>query len=70
MTFVHADAESEPCMVLTEAVKGGSPSLRVTPPLLLYQPPSEGKQSRALTSQAQAVYDSCRLYDQNNYKNK
>ena len=68
MTFVHADADSEPCMVLTEAVKGGAPSLQVTPPLLLYLPQSREKQRRILTPAAQAVYDSCQLYYHINYK--
>ncbi len=62
MTFVHADAESEPCMVLTEAVKGGAPSLRMTPPLLLYLPRTDEVQSRILTPSAQAVYETCRLF--------
>ena len=62
MTFVHADADAEPCTVLTEAVKGGAPGLRVTPPLLLYQPMQQGDRSRTLTLQAQQVYDTCRLY--------
>ncbi len=59
MTFVHADAASEPCMVLTEAVKGGAPSLRISPPLLLYTPVQNGSGSRILTDTAQAIYDAC-----------
>lgn len=59
MTFVHADAESEPCMVLTEAVKGASPAMRVSPPLLLYLPKKEGEASRTLTELAQSIYDTC-----------
>ena len=60
MTFVHADAKSEPCMVLTEAVKDAAPSLTVTEPLLLYQT-ADANGTRSLTPEAQAVYDSCRL---------
>ncbi len=59
MTFVHADADAEPCMVLTESVKGGAPSLRVSPPLLLYRPLSESGERRLLTPKAQQIYESC-----------
>lgn len=59
MTFVHADADAEPCMVLTEAVKGGSPSLRVTPPLLLYQPHEDGQRTRVLTEKTKQIYNTC-----------
>ena len=59
MTFVYADAESEPCMVLTEAIKGGSPAVRITAPLLLYVPDTPKGGARQLTPQAQLIYDSC-----------
>ncbi|MBR3894341.1 MAG: methyltransferase [Clostridia bacterium] len=59
MTFVHADAEAEPCMVLTEAVKGGAPSLHVSRPLLLYRPRKDGEKNRVLTDAAQQIYDTC-----------
>ncbi len=36
MTFVHARATSEPSMVLISATKGGKPSMRITPPLILH----------------------------------
>lgn len=62
MTLVYADEAAEPCAVLTEAVKGAAPSLRVSPPLLLYEPRQEGDRARKLTPAAQAVYDSCRLF--------
>ena len=62
MTFVYADATAEPCTVLTEAVKGGAPDLRVTPPLLLYEPQNDDRSSRTLTEAAEAVYDTCRLF--------
>ncbi len=57
MTFVHADEGSEPCMLLVEAVKGASPSLRMTPPLFLYRPQADAESTRTLTLQAQAAYD-------------
>lgn len=59
MTFVHADAEAEPCMVLTEAVKDASPSLRVSAPLMLYQPKCQKAAARVLTPEAQRIYDTC-----------
>ncbi len=59
MTFVHADGACEPCSVLVDAVKGGTPSLRVTPPLLLYLPRDPNATSRVLTPEAQAIYEHC-----------
>ena len=57
MTWVHADEASEPCALLIDAVKGGAPSLRVTPPLFLYLPASKGETKRTLTPAAQKIYD-------------
>lgn len=37
MTFVHANAKSEPSMVLIEAKKGGKCGLKLTRPLLIYK---------------------------------
>ena len=37
MTFVHANSEKEPSMVLIEAKKGGKCGLKVTRPLILYK---------------------------------
>ena len=59
MTFVHADALSEPSMVLTEAVKDASPALRISAPLLLYRPQHDGETARKLTPEAQRIYDTC-----------
>ena len=58
MTFVHADAESEPSMVLIEARAGGNASLTVMPPLILHDVESRGMSHRPVTQQAQKVYDS------------
>ena len=63
MTFVHADTESEPCSVLIEAVKGGNPSVRVSKPLILYQPRADGEKARRLTTQTQKIYDTCSFDD-------
>lgn len=37
MTFVHANADSEPSMALIEAKKGGRFGLKVTKPLIIYK---------------------------------
>lgn len=63
MTFVHADAHAEPCMVLLEAVKFGAPAMRVTPPLLLYREQTKGETKRTLTPEAQKIYDECSFPD-------
>lgn len=57
MTFVHADAESEPSMVLIEARAGGASGMAVTAPLVLHGVESRGDKSRALTEAARKVYD-------------
>lgn len=59
MTFVHSDANTEPSMLLLEAMKGASPSLRITPPLLLYQSKTDDQGTRQLTEEAQCIYDTC-----------
>lgn len=59
MTFVHADATAEPSMVLVESVKGGAPSLYISPPLLLYAPQMDGAVSRKLTPVAEEIYQTC-----------
>ena len=59
MIMVHADLQSEPCMVLLESVKGGAPSMRISPPLLLYREKKANENRRELTDQAKAIYDTC-----------
>ncbi len=59
MTLVYADSLSEPCMVLTDAAKGGAPSMRHSPPLILYRPREAADSSRILTPEAQQIYDTC-----------
>ncbi len=61
MTFVHADAESEPCMVLVEARAGGAAGMVVTAPLLLHAVESRAEKSRPLSEAAQRVYDTMTL---------
>ena len=57
MTMVYPDDASEPCLVLVEAVKGASSSLRVTRPLFLYTKASKNSQTRTLSEDAQSIYD-------------
>lgn len=58
MTMVHADEGSEPCMVLVEALKGGAPAMRVTPPLLLYKKENP-KAVRVMTPETEGIYRDC-----------
>lgn len=59
MQFVHADPVTEPSIVLVDATKGASPSLRIAAPLFLYEPAEKGESRRRLTAQAQRIYDTC-----------
>ena len=63
MTFVYADAQSEPCSVLIEAIKGGAPSVRVSKPLILYEARKEDEKVRRLTPSAQKIYETCSFDD-------
>lgn len=53
MTFVHADSESVPSMVLISATKGGSSGMRVTPPLMLY----DSADRREMSNRAKKIYE-------------
>ena len=57
MTFVHADADAEPSMLLVEARRDGAAELRVTPPLILAEKRPDG--GRPMTARAQRIYDTC-----------
>ena len=56
MTFVHADENSEPSMVLINAAKGGKPDLKVSAPLILHSVAHEGG-ARELTEKAAKIYE-------------
>lgn len=56
MMFVHADVKTPPSMVLVCAKKGAAPSLTVAPPLILHETANSGG-GRALTADAQRIYD-------------
>ena len=53
MTLVFADSSSEPSMVLAEAVKFGSPGMRIDAPLLMYE---DG--TRNMSERAARIYES------------
>ncbi|MBE6666724.1 MAG: methyltransferase domain-containing protein [Ruminococcaceae bacterium] len=63
MVFVHADEESEPSMVLVSATKGGAPSMRIMPPLLLHLADSKNDKSRKMTERAEKIYETMSFYD-------
>lgn len=62
MTFVHADGKHEACAVLVDAIKGAAPSLKLTPPLFLYEDNGKGN-TKILTPDAQTIYDTCAFFD-------
>ena len=53
ITFVQADTESSPSMMLVSATKGGASGVILTPPLILY----DGKERDKFTPSAQKIYD-------------
>lgn len=53
ITFVHADTESEPSIVLVSATKGGASGAVVTAPLLLYK----DKEHKEMSEKAKKIYD-------------
>lgn len=61
MVLVHSDRFAPPCAVLTDATKSAAPGLRILPPLFLYEPLEKrgAGQSRIMTPEAKAVYETC-----------
>lgn len=53
ITFVQADAESEPSMVLVSATKGGASGAKLTAPLLLYK----DNEHKIMSDSANKIYD-------------
>lgn len=53
ITFVHADTQSEPSIVLVSATKGGASGAKVTPPLILY----DNAEHKKMTPKALRIYD-------------
>ncbi len=56
MTFVHSDTNTSPSMVLICAVKGGAPSLKVSPPLIMYSSCNKNGK-REMSEKAKKIYD-------------
>lgn len=63
LIFVHADMDSEPSMLLLSAIKGGAPSMRVLPPLILHSAESRGAKSRELCPKAARIYETMSFYE-------
>lgn len=61
--FVHADAESEPSMMLCSATRGGAAGLRILPPLLLHDLDDRGQGTRRLSERAKSIYDTMNFYE-------
>ena len=53
ITFVHANTQSAPSMMLVSATKGGASGMTLTPPLILHKDSS----STELSEKAQKIYD-------------
>ena len=62
MTFVHADENSAPSMLLLCAKKGAAPSLKVSAPLILHSTKDKGG-NRPLSERAQRIYDTMSFED-------
>ena len=62
MTFVQADTETAPSMVLMECKKGAAPSMKVTPTLILYRD-GASVTPRVMTDAANKIYESCQMGD-------
>jgi tRNA1Val (adenine37-N6)-methyltransferase len=63
MTFVHADEESEPSMVLICATKGGKADVKVTAPLFMHDSTSNNGGKRELSKKAQKIYDTMSFWE-------
>ncbi|MBE6538842.1 MAG: methyltransferase domain-containing protein [Ruminococcaceae bacterium] len=63
MTFVSADKDTQPSIVLIEAKKGASTGLKITQNLLLHDVSDKNEKSRALTPEAEKIYENCSFDD-------
>lgn len=63
MTLVQATPYAPPSLMLTEAVRGAAPGLRVTPPLFLHLPdantPSKPDAAQTYSPEATYLYEHC-----------
>ncbi len=62
LTFVHADENSAPSMILLCAKKGAAPSLNISAPLILHSTIDKSG-TRALSDKAQKIYDTMSFED-------
>ena len=65
MTFVHPDVFTSPSAVLVEARKGGSPSMKLTAPLIIHKEVAKDGGAREMTDRAKKIYDTCSFEDFN-----
>lgn len=63
MTFVSADKDTHPSIVLVEAKKGASTGLKITKNLLLHDVSDKNGKSRSLTPDAEKIYENCSFDD-------
>lgn len=63
MTFVHPDEFTSPSAVLVEARKGGSPSMKLTAPLIIHKEAARTGSAREMTDRAKKIYDTCNFED-------
>ena len=59
LTFVCADSETAPSMMLIEAKKGGSTGLKLTRPLFLHNSDKDKSGKRSETEDARKIYENC-----------
>lgn len=63
MTFIHPDEFTSPSAVLVEARKGGSPSMKLTAPLIIHKEAAKDGGAREMTDRAKKIYDTCNFED-------
>ena len=63
MTFIHPDEFTSPSAVLVEAKKGGSPSMKLTAPLIIHKEAAKDGGAREMTDRAKKIYDTCSFED-------
>ena len=63
MTFVHADEDTPPSMLLLCAKKGAAPSVNISAPLILHSAKDKCG-TRPLSARAQKIYDTMSFYSQ------
>ena len=62
MSFVHADKDAEPSIVLIDAVKGGKPSIKIGAPLILHDTPATCNPFGSLSQISSAAFEMSSIY--------